>query len=167
MTNLEKQFAELEPVRSFEELTSLAQNVLGDAYRETYTRKREPDAAALITYLEPIYLKVPDADAIKAAQFAALHFLYCLENIICDWRDEVFYKRDDLKRWHQLSFDDLASGAGFSAWESDATYYAMYGDHQIGEYLDAGIFHVMEKVFNDYDAAGVLVTSEKPDDFEE
>ena len=167
MTNLEKQFTGLEPVRSFEELTSLAQNVLRDAYEETYTRKREPDAATLVTYLEPIYLNVPDADAIKAAQFAALHFLYCLENAISAWRDEVFYKRDDFGRWCQLSFDELASGAGFSDWESDATYYAIFGDHQVGEYLDAGIFAVTEKVFNDYDAAGVFVTSEKPEGFEE
>lgn len=167
MTKLSEQLAALKPVQCIEELTPAAQDALQSAYIETSKRKADCDAYDVAAYLTPLYLDDAAPADVKEAQFDALHFLHCLQDALHECATETYYKRDESSRWWQCDFSELARSAGWDNWEGKATYLSIFGAHEAYERLEDSVFQVVASVLDDYDRAGVFVTQQKPEDFDE
>lgn len=166
MKDLFEKLEALKPVRMVEELTPAAQDVLKNACVETLKRKRNYDAFDVDTYLTPEYLNAKAPKDVKKAQFDAMHFLVCLERVLLECANSVYYKRDSRGWWDRYEFSDLADAAGFNDWRADATYSAIFGEHEPGDSIGTAVYKEVARVLDDYDRAGVFVTDEKPADWE-
>ena len=152
--------AEDYPINSINELDLHSTAQLYNVYTHGDT------VGTLYDRLRSIYEHVPNAELIKAAQYNALYFLYLLKKETNERAGTIFYKRDPRGFWETETFQELAS-KHCAKWEALALWDALFATSQIGESITRGLDHIEEAFLDAHDAAGIFVTSEKPDDFGE
>ncbi len=165
MTNLNQQFAALEPVQSFEDLSLDTKRIVWDLFPCSGRNTYEMNADELYLNLKKIY--VHTCDVMRDEQYAALHFLWCLKRSINERAKKRFYKRDERGFWSTCSYDTLAYKYADTEWRELATWCTVWASKEPGDTLESALDLIEESFMNALDAAGVFVTSQKPDDFEE
>lgn len=152
--------AQENPMRSIDELDLLTQTQLFNTY------VRGDTVSYLYDRLKRIYEHVPDGEDFKDAQYKALSFLYQLRKETNERASEVFYKRDERGMWETCTFEELASDHRKN-WEALALWDALFASRQIGDSLASSLDKIEESFLDAHDRAGVFLTTDKPDDFEE